>query len=61
VDPRCKRLIRSLRLLEFAPGRSVPDPHSEHGHMADAAGYAAIALSKGLLPYSVGGSSFRVW
>ena len=54
VDPKCKRVIRSLRNLEFKPGASVPDPNSEHGHMADALGYACIALSKGLLPYRLG-------
>jgi hypothetical protein len=61
IDPSCKRLIRSLRLLEFAPGKSVPDPKSEHGHAVDALGYAAIALSKGLLPWKIGQSGFRLW
>ena len=59
VDPSCKRLIRSLRSLEFKPGMSVPDPNSDHGHMCDALGYAALALSKGLTPWKLGrGPSF---
>ena len=54
-----KRLIRSLRSLEFKPGMSVPDPSSDHGHMCDALGYAALALSKGLTPWKLGrGPSF---
>ena len=40
VDPGCKRVIRSLRNLEFRPGLSVPNPASDHGHMVDALGYA---------------------
>jgi len=28
--------------------------------MADAVGYASIALAKGLLPYTIGESGFRV-
>ena len=59
VDPGCKRVIRSLKNLEFKPGLSVPDPSSEHGHMADAVGYACIAISKGLTPWRVGNSGFR--
>jgi len=54
VDPGCKRLVRSLRSLEFKPGMAVPDPNSDHGHMCDALGYAALALSKGLTPWRVG-------
>ena len=61
VDPSCKRVIRSLRNLEFKPGLSVPDPQSEHGHMADALGYACIAISKGLTPWRVGNSGFRIY
>ena len=61
VNPNCKRVVRSLRLLEFQPGKSVPDPKSEHGHMADALGYGCIALSKGLLPWKVGDSGFRIY
>ena len=51
VDPSCKKVIRSMRNLEFKPGLSVPDPTSEHGHMCDALGYACIVMSKGLTPY----------
>ena len=54
VDPSCKRLIRSLKNLEFKPGLSVPDPNSDHGHMVDALGYGCLALSKGLTPWRVG-------
>ena len=61
VDPGCKRVIRSLKNLEFKPGLSVPDPASEHGHMADALGYACIAISKGLTPWRVGPTGFRVY
>jgi hypothetical protein len=61
VDPSCKRVIRSFRNLEFKPGLSVPDPASEHGHMADAVGYACIAISKGLTPWRVGPSGFAVY
>jgi hypothetical protein len=60
VDPSCKRLIRSLKSLEFKPGMAVPDPNSDHGHMADALGYAALALSKGLTPWRVG-SGFSIY
>lgn len=60
VDPTCKRVIRSLSNLEYKAGASVPDPKSDHSHMADAVGYACIALAKGLLPYSIGQSGFRV-
>ena len=59
VDPSCKRLIRSLRSLEFKPGMAVPDPNSDHSHMVDALGYGALALSKGLTPWKIGaGPSF---
>jgi hypothetical protein len=61
VDPSCKRVIRSFRNLEFKPGLSVPDPASEHGHMADAVGYACIAISKGLTPWRVGPTGFAVY
>ena len=60
VDPKCKRIIRSLSNLEYKAGASVPDPKSDHSHMADAVGYACIALAKGLLPYIIGESGFRV-
>ena len=51
VDPWCRRTIRSLSNLEYKAGASVPDPKSDHSHMADALGYACLALAKGLLPY----------
>ena len=62
VDPSCKRLIRSMKNLEFKLGMAVPDPHSDHGHMADALAYAALALTKGLTPWQVGSSeTIKVW
>ena len=60
VDPRCKRVIRSLSNLEYRAGASVPDPKSDHSHMADAVAYASIALQKGLLPWSLGVTGFRI-
>ena len=60
VDPKCKRVIRSPSNLEYKAGASVPDPKSDHSHMADAIGYACVALAKGLLPWSIGQSGFRV-
>jgi len=62
VDPKCRRVIRSLSNLEHAAGASVsvPVPKSDHSHMADAVGCACIALAKGLLPYTIGESGFRV-
>ena len=50
-----------MRLLEFAKGKAVPDPKSEHGHMADAMSYACIALSNNLLPWKIGGSGFAAY
>ena len=60
VDPRCKRVIRSLSNLEYRAGASVPDPKSDHSHMSDALGYSCIALQKGLLPWSLGVTGFRI-
>ena len=60
VDSKCKRVIRSLRNLEYKAGASVPDPKSDHRHMADAIAYACIALAKGLLPWMIGQSGSRV-
>ena len=60
VDPSCKRVIRSLSNLEYKAGASVPDPKSDHSHMADAVGYDCVALAKGLLPWSIGESGFMV-
>ena len=56
-----KRLIRSLASLEYAPGKSVADPRSEHGHATDALGYLCLGVAKGLLPYSIGQSTFRMY
>ena len=53
-------VIYSSSNLEYRAGASVPDPKSDHSHMADALGYACIALQKGLLPWSVGVTGFRV-
>jgi len=54
IDPGCKRLVQSLRSIEFAEGKSVPDPSSEWGHSCDSLGYLCLALRHGLLPYAVG-------
>ena len=61
IDPSCKRLIRSIASLEYAPGKSVADPRSEHGHATDALGYLCLGVAKGLLPYSVGASTFKLY
>lgn len=61
LDPSAKRMIRSLASLEYAPGKSVADPKSDHGHMSDALGYLCLGIAKGLLPYSVGASSFKMY
>ena len=61
IDPSAKRLIRSIASLEYAPGKSVADPRSEHGHATDALGYLALGVCKGLLPYSIGTSSFKLY
>ena len=60
VSPSCKGVIRSLSNLEYKAGASVSDPKSDHSHMADAIRYASVAFAKGLLPWSVGQSGFRV-
>ena len=60
VDPSCKRVIRSLSNLEYKPGSSHPDPKSDHSHMADAVGYACLGIVKGLTPWRIGSSGFRV-
>lgn len=61
IDPSAKRLIRSLASLEYAVGKSVADPKSDHGHMTDALGYLCLGIAKGLLPYQVGGTSFKMY
>ncbi|QNI85082.1 hypothetical protein SynPROS71_01279 [Synechococcus sp. PROS-7-1] len=61
VHPTCKRVIRSLSNLEYKAGSSVPDPKSDHLHMADAVEYVCVALAKGLLPYSIGQSGFQIY
>ena len=61
IDPCSKRLIRSISSLEYAPGKSVDDPKSDHGHMTDALGYLCLGIAKGLLPWSVGASSFKMY
>ena len=50
IDPNTKRLIHSIASLEYAPGKSVTAPCSEHGHVNDALGYLALGISRGLLP-----------
>ena len=61
IDPSCKRMIRSMASLEYAPGKSVADAKSDHGHMTDALGYLCLGIAKGLLPYSIGASSFQIY
>ena len=61
IDPSAKRLVRSLASLEYAPGKSVADPKSDHGHMADALGYLCLGIAKGLLPYNIGTPSFKMY
>jgi len=60
VDPSCKRLIESMRGLEFAEGKSVPAANDALGHAADSLGYLCLALRHGLLPYHVGPTDFRI-
>ena len=61
IDPSGKRLIRSLASLEYALGKAVADPKSDHGHMSDALGYMCLGIAKGLLPYSLGTTSFQMY
>ncbi|WP_066910697.1 MULTISPECIES: hypothetical protein [unclassified Synechococcus] len=61
MDPTCKRLIRSLRNLTFKPGKAEPTD-DDNSHMAEATAYMAIAISKGLTPWTVGSSeTVSVW
>ena len=60
VDPKYKRVISSLNNLKYKAGASVHNPKSDHSHMADAIGYACIALAKGLLPWKIGQLGFSV-
>lgn len=60
IDPRCKTLIRALRSIEFEPGRPHYDKRSQWGHVIDALGYMALATTKGLLPYRLGLSDFKI-
>ena len=55
MDPTCKRVIRSLRYLPFKPGKAEP-MDDDNSHMAEATAYMAIAISKGLKPWTVGSS-----
>ena len=57
----CERVIRSLRNLTFKPGKAEP-MDDNNSHMAQAAEYMAIAISKGLNPLKVGPSeTVKVW
>lgn len=59
IDPRCKQLIRSLKSLEFDKnGKNAPDKSHGHDHFPDSLGYSLLALKHGLLPYSIGSTSF---
>ena len=62
ADPKCRRVIRSLSNLEHAADASVSVlvPKSDHSRKADAVGYTCIALTKELLPYTIGESGLRV-
>ena len=53
-------MIRSLSNLEYKAWANVPDPKGDHSHIADAIDFACVALAKGLLPWSIGQSGFRV-
>ena len=55
MDPICKRVIRSLRKLTFKPGKAEP-MDDDNCHIAEAAAYVAIAISKGLTPWKIGPS-----
>lgn len=61
IDPSATRLIRSLASLEYQPGKAVADPKSDHGHMTDALGYLCLGIAKGLLPWSIGTSTFKMY
>ena len=53
-------MIRSLRNLTFKPGKA--EPMDDNSHMAEAAEYMAIAISKGLNPLKVGPSeTVKAW
>ena len=56
-DVRC---VHRQSANQDGAGASVPDPKSDHSHMADALGYACIALQKGSLPWSLGVTGFCV-
>jgi hypothetical protein len=63
VDPGATRLIQSLRSLEYAEGKSIPDPKSDWSHSCDSLGYLLLAARHGLLPrlYSSGNTSLTLW
>jgi len=61
IDPKCKELIRALRAIEFEPGRSSYDKRSKFGHIIDATGYLTLAISRGLTPWSLGQSGFKIY
>lgn len=60
IDPKCKQLIRALRAIEFEVGRASYDKRSPFGHAIDALGYLSLSMTKGLTPWSIGESSWRV-
>ena len=54
-------MIRSLWNLTFKPGKTEP-MDDDNIHMTEATAYMAIAISKGLTPWTVGSSeTVSVW
>ena len=60
IAPKCKQLIRALRAIEFEVGRASHDKRSPFGHAIDALGYLSLSMTKGLTPWTIGESSWRV-
>lgn len=61
IDPKAKQLIRALRAIEFEVGRASYDKRSPFGHAIDALGYLSLATTKGLTPWSLGQSGFKLY
>ena len=60
IDPSCKRLIKSMRNLQFQPGTSHPDQKSQWSHACDSLSYALLACKHGLTPWAIGRGP-RIW
>ena len=61
IDPKCRDLTSALRAIEFEPGRSSYDKRSKFGHIIDATGHLTLAISRGLTPWSLGQSGFKIY